>query len=357
MGKASPPPAPDYTPFILASQQASQSDAASSAVTEKLGEEQLAQQNIYSGRAADLGDKYAQMASDQAAFGKQQYQDALPYLQDYMQSQLDFTNAAQANQDAQTKAAQISAQQAQDTYDQYKTTFMPKETQFADEAFGYATPARQDQAAGAAQADVGNAFAAQKDAATRQLASYGIDPSQGAFQRSMTSAGISDAAARAASGTMARQQTVAQGKQYEAAALEVGQKLPAQAIAQAGLGLNQTASGLSGSAIGGGGISAAGNFLNAGTNAMGSPTAYASLNPYTNLSSSYGTQGVGLMGTSVNALGNMSAAIGAGVGATNSMYSSQMANYQANQANSPWGAIGTIAGIGAKFAGSALFGA
>jgi hypothetical protein len=356
VGKSSPPPAPDYTPEIMASQQASASDAQAAQINAGVAEQQLAQQNIYAGRAADLGDKYAQMASDQAAFGKQQYEDVLPYLQSYMQSQLDYTGAAQQNQEQQAAAAALSNQQAQDTYNRYQSVYAPKEDQFANEAFNWASPARIAQTSAAAEGDVATSFQAQKDSATRQLASYGIDPSQGSFQRAMSALDISKAAASAAAGTMTAQQTAAQGKQYELAALQVGQKLPAQAIGQAGLGLQQTASGLGGASIGGGGIQAAGNFLTAGTNAMGSPTSYAALNPYTNLTSAYGTEGVGLYGTQASNLGNVSSAIGAGTGALNSMYSSQMANFQANQAQSPWAALGSILGAGAKL-GSAAIGA
>jgi hypothetical protein len=344
MGKSSPPPAPDYTPFIAASQNAAASDAAAAQVQADLGRQQLAQQGVYAQRAADLGDRYAQMAQDQAAYGKQQYEDIKPYLTKYMQSQLDFTGAAADNERQQVAAAALSNQQAQETYDRYKTTYAPKEDQFANEAFAYASPARIEQNAAAARGDVATAFQAQKDAAGRQLASYGIDPSQGAYARSMSAMDISKAAASAAAGTMSRAQTEAQGKQYETAALEIGQKLPAQAIAQAGLGLNQTSSGLGGAAIGGGGVAAGSGLLTSGTTAMGSPTQYAALNPYTQLTSAYGTQGVGLYGNQASNLGNISSAIGAGAGAMSNMFSAQMANYQAKAAQSPWGAIGNIAG-------------
>jgi hypothetical protein len=345
-GKSSPPPAPDYTPFITASQNAAAADAQAAEIQSQLGQQQLAQQSIYAQRAADLGDRYAEMAQDQNTWGQQQYNDIKPYLTAYMQSQLDFTQAAQENQKQQASAAAISNQQSQDTYNRYMTTYAPKEDQFAQEAFDYASPARIEQQAAAAKGDVSTAFEAQKDAATRQLASYGIDPSQGSFQRAMGALDISKAAASAAAGTMSRQQTEAQGKQYELAALQVGQKLPAQAIGLAGLGLQQTASGLGGSAIGGGGVAAGSNLLNSGTNAMGSPTSYAALNPYTSLTSAYGTQGVGLYGGSNQALSNVSSAIGAGAGAMSNMFSAQMADYQAKAAQSPWGALGSILGGG-----------
>jgi len=352
MGKSSPPPPPDYSAQIQASQAAAASDVQAAQIQADTAAKQLASQNVYASRAADLGDRYAQMAQDQANWGEQQYNDIKPYLQSYMAAQADWQNAAVQNEAVQTAAAATSAQESQDTYNRYMTTFAPKEDQFAQEAFDYASPARQDQAAAAARGDVASAFQATSDAAKRQLMSYGIDPSQGAYAGRTQALNISQAASQAAAGTMARQQVVAQGKQYEAAALEIGQKLPSQAIAQAGLGLQQTASGLGGAAIGGSGIAAGSGLLTTGTTAMGSPTAYAALNPYTQLTGTYGTQATGMYGNENVALGNQVGAIGAGTSAINSSYNNQMAYYQAQAAQSPWGAIGQIAGMGMGFLGS-----
>jgi hypothetical protein len=350
-GKSSAPPPPDYTPFITASQNAAASDAKAAQIQADVARDQLDQQNVYANRAANLGDRYAQMAQDQAAYGKQQYEDIKPYLQNYMQSQLGWSNAAEENERAQAQAAAISAQQAQDTYNRYTSVYAPREDQFTNEAFNYASAARQDQNAAAARGDVAGAFQAQGDAAKRQLASYGIDPTQGAYAGRTQALDISKAASMAAAGTMARQQTEAQGKQYELAALEIGQKLPAQAIGQAGLALNQVSSGMSGAQVGGAGVAAGNQSLGAMTTAMGSPTAYAALNPYTQLTGVYGQQSTGMYGNQNQALGNISSAIGAGSGAMNNMYSNQMENYKATQAQSPWGAIGQVAGMGMGFLG------
>src|SRR5215470_18064802 len=141
-GKSSPPPPPDYTPFIMASQNAQVANADAARIQAELGHEQLQQQGIYAERAAQLGDRYAQMAQDQATYGRQQYEDIKPYLQDYMQSQLGWQDAAEENEKQQAAAAAISNQQAQETYDRYKTIYAPKEDQFANEAFQYASAAR-----------------------------------------------------------------------------------------------------------------------------------------------------------------------------------------------------------------------
>lgn len=345
MGKPSPPPAPDYTPLIQASQMTAASDAASSAEQAQVAREQLAQQNVYAGRSADIADKYAAMAQTQSDIGKSSYDAMYPYLQKYMQSQLDFTGAALDNQKQQAADAALSSQRSTETYNRYMSTYAPREDQFLSEAYDYASPARMEQDAAAARGDVASAFQSTQDAAKRSLMSYGVDPSQGAYGRTQAM-DISKAAAMAAAGTMARKQTEAQGKQYELAALQVGQKLPAQAIGLAGLGLQQTGSGLGGASIGGGGIGAYGTATNAGTNAMGSPTAYAGMsNPYTSMAGAYGTQGVGLYGASNTALGNAGQAIGYSGNLMSNMFSNQMDAYKARAAQSPWGAIGNIAGM------------
>lgn len=336
MGKPSPPPPPDYGPLIQQSTAAAQSDA-------EVAREQLAQQKIYAERSANLGDAYFQLAQDQRDFGAQQYADLKPFLQRYMESQQGFTDAAGQNLFDQMESAREARRQSTETYNRYMTDFAPRETQFAREAFDYATPARMDQAAAEARGDVATAFGAQRDAATRQLASYGIDPTQGRYAGVTQAMDISRAASEAAAGTMARKQTEQQGKQYELAGLQVGQKLPAQAIGQAGLGINAANAGLGGAAIGGSGITAANQSLYAGTVAMGSPTQYAQMsNPYTQLQGSYGSQAGGLFTNQIQA-------IGAAGNLTNTGFSNQMDVYRQQSANAmaPWQAVGTAAGIGA----------
>ena len=353
MGKPSPPPPPDYTPLIASQQATAASDAAAAQVQADVAMQQLAVQDKYAARSADLGDLYAQMAQEQNAWGEQQYEDLKPYLQSYMQAQLDWQGAAQSNEEIMNQQQQQALDQSKQTYDRYMSTYAPKEDQFLQEAYDYASPARMDQNAAAARGDVATAFSAQSDAASRSLQSYGVDPSQGAYGRTQAM-DISRAAAEAAAGTMARTSTEAQGKQYELAALQVGQKLPAQAIGQATLGMQMGSSGLAGSAIGGGGVAAGSTAMGAGTTAMGSPTSYASIsNPYTTLSGQYGTQGVGMYGAQNQALGNAGTAITGAISGMDSSYSAQMQNYAAQASASPWGAIGSIlggvAGVATKF--------
>ena len=108
MGKSSPPPPPDYSAQIQASQAAAASDVQAAQIQAGVAEDQLAQQNVYASRAANLGDRYAQMAQDQANWGEQQYNDIKPYLQSYMAAQADWQNAAVQNEAVQTAAAATS---------------------------------------------------------------------------------------------------------------------------------------------------------------------------------------------------------------------------------------------------------
>lgn len=357
-GKPDPPSPPDYGPLLEGTKVTAASDAEAAKIQAEVARESLAQQDKYAGRSADTAEQYLQLAKDQRDFGRSQYDQTLPYLQKYMDSQLDFTKVASDNAALQTEQAKETNRQSKEnydrsvaTYDRYMQTYAPREDQFTKEAFDYASPARMEEDAAAARGDVNTAFTAQQDAAGRQLASYGVDPSQGAYGRKQA-IDISKAAALAAAGTMARKQTEAQGKQYELAALQVGQKLPAQGIGYAGLGLqqtgmglNQAASGMSGAAIGGGGIAAANQSLNSATNAMGSPGQYAALsNPYTTLSGSYGSQATGMYGNQNQALGNAGQALGLMGTTMNNMYSNQMEGYKAQAAASPFPAIGKAIG-------------
>jgi hypothetical protein len=59
--------------------------------------------------------------------------------------------------------------------DFYNQTYKPIESQFAQKAKDYNSPARADQNAAAAQTDVANSFTANRNAALTSLESYGID--------------------------------------------------------------------------------------------------------------------------------------------------------------------------------------
>jgi hypothetical protein len=329
MGKPSVPAAPDYTPFIQASQQTAAADSHAADLQFQLGEDTLKKQDAYAQRSADVGDKYYQMAQDSAQWGRDQFNTVWPYAQDYLKQE--------------TGVATEQNKEAADTYARYMSTYAPREDQFAREAFGWGSQARQDEAAGAAKADVASAFQQTQDAAKRSLMSYGVDPSQGRFAALADVGNYQQAAASAAAGTTARTQAELQGKSLEETALQIGQKLPA-------LGLGQLQAG---SGAGAAGLGGANQAIGTGVQSGGSPTAYAGLsNPYTQLAGSYGTVGGSLFGGGTSALGNISSAISAGAGAMNSGFSNQMSAYNAKYAQQSdlWGGIGKIVGMGAGFA-------
>jgi len=346
-GGKSPPPAPDYTPFIIASQRAQASDAAAGEKMFQLGEDQLAAQNKYADLANQRGDAYYNLARQQQEWGMQQFNNVWPYAQQYLNSQQSLNTLAGKNaQEALDTAAQ-QRQQAAETYQRYMRTFAPMEDQFAATALNYNTPARADAAAAAAKGDVATAFAGVADANRAALRSYGIDPSQSRYAGMDAVLAAQRAAASAAAGTTARRQQEQVGLSLQQAAIEVGQKLPPTAIAQLGAGTTASSAGLAYGSVGGAGITGANQTIAGGVNAMGSPTAYASLsNPYTALSGSYGSLAGSMFGGGVTAYGNQAGAIGAGAGALNSSFQNQMASYQAQvqQQQNLWGGVGKLVG-------------
>lgn len=351
-GKSKPPPAPDYSPYLQGSQVTAQSSLDAARIQADVANRQMDLQNTWAQRSADQAQQAQDLATQQYDFGKQQYADIKPYLQDYMNSQLDLSKASEANLTQQTQNAQWAQDQAEQMQQRYQTTFAPVEDKFAQQAQDYASPARMEANAAAARGDVATAFQQTQDAATRQLQSYGVDPSQGAFRGTTQAMNISKAAALAAAGTMSRQQTQQQGMQYELAATQIGQKLPAQAVGYAGLGSQQVNAALQSGQLGGGGVTAGTSLMGTSMSALGNPASYMQLaNPYTSLAGSYGTQATGLYGNQVSALGTAGQAYNYGGNMLNNMFSNQMEGYkaQAAAASAPWQALGNIAGMGIGF--------
>jgi hypothetical protein len=195
----------------------------------------------------------AQTSKDQLDWAKQQYADQAPYTKAFMQSAADA-------QDAETQ----SAKEAQDYY---KSTYQPIETQFAQQAQGWNTPARAASEAGRAEADVASSFDQQRTAALSSLEGYGIDPSQTRYGALDLGTRISQAAATASAGTQSRLNTEATGLALEGEAINTGRGYPSQ-VAQS----YSTATG-SGSQ----GVTAGLNTSSTYGNMMGSPTQWSGL--------------------------------------------------------------------------------
>ena len=184
--------------------------------------------------AADIRDAAVTNAAKQGAvqdtqLGIQQKQlsnqdAALQYQKELQQIQQDFRGDQQA---IQQKAAQL--------YDQYSRTYPAAMEKFAADAAAYDTPERRAQMGAEAKAGVGMQFQAARDAATRQLESFGIKPSDTRLAALDLGTRIKEAAAKASADRMAQLQTEQQGFALREAAIKQGSALPGQATAMEGV--------------------------------------------------------------------------------------------------------------------------
>jgi hypothetical protein len=208
--KSSPPPAPDYSGLI------------SAATTASNNEYQLQQQ---------------QFQWAQNAYNQNQAQNAPIVAAD---TQIAQQNAANAAQDRA----------------QYEATTVPMLQAQAAEANQYNNPAFRAQTMGAAGAAVGNAFDAARDNATRDLESYGVDPSSTRFGALDIGVRTQQAAAAAGAENQAGLQVDATGRALQQQSIQNGQITQGQVGGQyntaiqggsaaANTGLATTASGAS----------------------------------------------------------------------------------------------------------------
>jgi hypothetical protein len=238
-----------------------------------------------------------QTSVEQLDWAKQQYADMAPVTKAYLQQQVD-SSAAQTKNAADAQAM-------------YTSTYKPIESQFAQTAQDYNSPARAAERAGAAEADVSSAFGQQRQAALSNLESFGIDPSQTRFGALDLGTRISQAAATATAGTQSRQQTEATGLALQGEAINIGRGYPG-AVAQA---------------------------YNSATQA-----GQSGINSGLNTSQTYGN----LMGTPVQygQLQNQSLGVGAQVANSQANYGIGVAQANAQQAAGLYQGIGSLVGAG-----------
>ena len=259
------PPPPDYTPIIEA--QTKQAEKAN------------------------------QLADDQLEWAKSEAVDNKAITSQIVQQSAD--------------AQKESNQAAVDDRSRYKNTFQPLEDRLIAEAKSYASPERQQEEMGKAQATVGQQFDAARAAATRNLESFGVDPSSTRAQALDVGSRMAEAAAKAGAGNVAQDQAEATGRQLEGAALNIGRQMPGQAVSERAMGIQA-------------GNSAANTVLGyTGTmsQAMNAPVGYLN-------------SGTGALA----AVGDM----------THAGYQDQMAQYNAQQQASS--GIGSVLGSAAGFA-------
>lgn len=106
--------------------------------------------------------------------------------------------------------------------DAYKNIGLPAEKQVHSDLMTWDSPARTEQRAASAIADVSSAAEAQRQQALDRLASYGIDPSQVAMTGLDKRLGAATAAMQAAAGTKSRRDTEKEGLANKLTAVDLG---------------------------------------------------------------------------------------------------------------------------------------
>jgi hypothetical protein len=245
--------------------------------------------------AMEAQSKYAmEISKEQLDWAKQVYAENKGDMQAIMRQQIEMSDYALEN--------------AQKDRARYEDIYQPLEDNLVADAASFASGERRDLEMGRAQANVAQQFDAQRNAATRQLEGYGIDPSSTRFQALDIGYRAQKAATQAAAGNQASQLVDATGRALRSEAINVGRGYPGQVAGSYGAALQ-------------GGNSAAGNMNNftaTSANTMGTPTQWFS-----------GAQ-QGLVNQ-----GNV----------MNMGYQNQLAQFNANQqASSGWGSALGLAG-------------
>jgi hypothetical protein len=264
-----------------------------------------------------------------ADLAEKQYEDFAtkiwPTLEKQTQTQLEMSNKVQQQQyDITEKQSALGDEQLA----RFKQYGYPLQEQLFEQARTAGSEQEQEQQASSALSDVKSQFAAAKANSARNMQSYGIDPTSGAYRGQENANQIMEAATGSAAATRARN-----------AAIQLGwaKKMDASALAQGSYGNQATATGLS---------------LNAGnaalaSGAMGTNAINAQGNSY--------VQGTGAAMGGWNQIGQLG----------NQKYATDVSAYNASQqasATSSAGfgsAVGGLIGAGmsggsAGFAGSAI---
>jgi hypothetical protein len=165
------------------------------------------------------------------AFTERQYNDNLPYVRQAQERSIQVADAQLASMRQQDELAREYA-------DYNRTTFRPLEQGIVRSAQEYDTPEKRQAAAGTALADVDMRFAAQNQAAARQMAANGVNPGSARSMAVMGSQGVEQARAGAGAAAQARKgvETTGFARQMDAASL--GRNLPSNQATSAGLGIN-----------------------------------------------------------------------------------------------------------------------
>lgn len=233
-GKSKAPPPPDYSGVIAASEKAAK-------------------------YAYDLG-------QDQLAWAKEQY------AQDRQISDQVIAKAMQM--------ADMNIRNAESDRAFYEQNYRPLEQDLIRDAQTYGSAERRELEMGRAEANVAQQYEQARQAATRNLESFGIDPSSTRYAALDIGVRANQAAATAAAGNQANAQVDAVSRALRSEALNIGKGYPGQVAATYGTALqagNQAVnSGLATTA--------------SGANTMGTATQWQGL----------GNQSTGIWGNTLN---------------------------------------------------------
>ncbi|HXC41316.1 MAG TPA: hypothetical protein VN667_20460 [Burkholderiales bacterium] len=180
------------------------------------------------GQAAQANAEIGKEALD---FSKQQYEDSKP-----RQAAMDELVSKVMNQ--QYDLSQKSADQADDYYNYMKTTFRPMEQSLADEANAFDTDAKRNELATKAGADAEQAARAADASAVRDMARYGVNPTDGAFADNSASSALNLAAAKTGAMNQARTQARAEGRAFKFDVAGLGRGLSSAGATSTGLAIN-----------------------------------------------------------------------------------------------------------------------
>lgn len=262
-GKSKAPPPPDYSQLAAISQ-----------------------------KAAELN---FQLGQDQLAWAKQQYAMDREVTDQVVQRALQMQDTNDKNA-AEDRAFYIQ-------------NYRPLERSLVEDAANYGSAERREVEVGRAEANVAQQYEQARQAATRNLESFGIDPSSTRYAALDLGVRTQQAAATAAAGNQANQQVDAISRALRSEAINVGRGYPGQVAATYGTALqagNQAVnSGLATTA--------------SGANTMGTGTQWAGL----------ANQSMGIWGSTLN-----------------QSYQNQLDAYKANQSSSS--GIGAALGFGAS---------
>ena len=215
----------------------------------------------------------------QTAVAQQQQQQQTDWAREQFEKTSEISD--RVINDAFARQDKLDAQAAEDRA-RYQSVFQPLEDSLVQEAQDYASPARMEQRAGAAMADVSGQFALARAAAQDRLESFGLDPSQVRAGALDLGTRLEEAKARAGAGNLSREQTAAIGRQLRSEAIQVGRGYPGQSAQSSALamqggqlagstgfgnvqsGAGTMGTGLQWGALGGQGLTAAGNLMKTG---------------------------------------------------------------------------------------------